>query len=301
MESPFVRHRLKSSAQRKVMQEQQRIEAAARETLQETAKDYQQFQLLLASLESDLKRLSSFPTGEPRDSIKRDELIPRYLPYVTEYRDQGEVFKNAVLVQLVIWLFDTGQIHQAIEWALFAIEQKQPMPERFNRGLQTFVADCVLDWCKMQRARGDGIEPYFSKVFQRLMEDHWPVPAAVQAKYHKQAGDLTMEAGQLQQALNFYVRAMELDPRRAKCITRINKIREKLNRVGSAADSGNVSPPAAGTLAGGVLAESQKTPESQGEPALIQNGSDTGNTDSDTINTFINTSNTYLLSGEAEI
>ena len=110
MVSPFDRHRQKSSAKRKAVKEQQRIETAARETLQETAKDYQQFQLLLASLDSDLKRLSNFPTGEPRDSIKRDELIPRYLPYVTEYREQGEVFKNPVLVQLVIWLFDAGKI-----------------------------------------------------------------------------------------------------------------------------------------------------------------------------------------------
>ncbi|AMO56564.1 phage terminase small subunit [Endozoicomonas montiporae] len=272
---------------KKAAKEQQRIEAAARETLQVTAKDYQQFQLLLASLESDLKRLSAHPTGEPRDTIKRDELIPRYLPYVTEYREQGEVFKNPVLVQLVIWFFDTGQIHQAIDWALLAIEQKQPMPERFNRSLQTFVADCVLDWSKMQKARGDGIEPYFSQVFQRLMDDHWPVPAAVQAKYHKQAGDLTMEAGQLQQALNFYVRAMELDPRRAKCITRINEIRKKLDRAESAVSSGDVSPPAVGTLAGGAQAESLETPESQGEPTLIDAGS------------FMETSEAYLQ-GEAE-
>ncbi len=142
MVSPFDRHRQKSNAVRQATEQQQRIEAAARETLQETISS---FSYWLASLESDIKRLSQFPTGEPRNKINRDELIPRYLPYVTEYREQGEVFKNPVLVQLVIWLFDTGQIHPAVEWALFPVKKKQPMPERFNRSIQTFTADCVLE------------------------------------------------------------------------------------------------------------------------------------------------------------
>ena len=147
------------------------------------------------------------------------------------------------------------------------------------------MADSVLEWCKVQKARGDGIEPYFSQVLKEMKEKHWPVPGAVRAKFYKLAGDQATDAGQLESALAFFIKAMELDPRRAKCTTRIDKIRQKLNRAESAVSPGNDSPPAAGALAGGVQAESLKTPESQGEPALTQNCGDTKNTNNDTSNT----------------
>ncbi len=136
-------------------------------------------------------------------------------------------------------------------------------------------------------SQGDGIEPYCSNVFKCLMDDQWPVPDAVRSKYQKQAGDLTMEAGQLQQALNFYVRAMELDPRRAKCITRIEAMRKKLNRAESAVSSGNDSP-AAGTLAGDVVTDDQTASESQGEPALISDA------DHSIANELVSTTREYL-------
>ena len=257
-------------AEREAAEQQQRIEVASRETLEETARDYQQFQLLLASLETDLKRLSQHPKGEPRNDIKRAELLPRYMPYVTEYLESGEAFNNPVLVNVVIWLFDTGQIDQAIKLGFQAAGQKQAMPERFNRGIHTFIADAVLEWSTLQKARGYAVEPYFSRVFQRLLDDEWPVPDVVKSKYHKQAGDLALETGQLQQALVLFVRATELDPRGAQCKTRIKNIREKLERARPAADSRpDDSTTATGTPAGGEPIDDPVTPESRGAPVLL--------------------------------
>jgi hypothetical protein len=105
-----------------------------------------------AALDQDLERLSAMKGAlAGRQLLKRDELLPKYQDYIQRYIESGLNFPNRILVQVMIWLFDTAQFDDALELADFAIEQGQQMPERFKRrDIQTFVADTVIDWAYEQ-------------------------------------------------------------------------------------------------------------------------------------------------------
>ena len=210
-----LRHQQRILQQRSEQKADERIKEAAQETIQATASEYDQFKLLESSLDKDVTRLQGLPVEE-KNRIRSEELIPVYRPYCREYLEKDEVYKNPILVRLMIWLFDVGEIHEALFWAYIAIEQKQAMPDSFKRDITTFTADKVLEFAKLQEQRGDSIEPYFSEVFQRLTEQKWPMPDAVRAKYYVKAGDHALEAGNYQQALDHFIKATELDPRRTK-------------------------------------------------------------------------------------
>ena len=84
--------------------------------------------LMNAALAEDCGRLSELNSLEARQRLKRDELLPKYLVYVQRYRESGLNHPNLVLMQVLVWLFDTEQFEQALELADFAIEQGQAMP-----------------------------------------------------------------------------------------------------------------------------------------------------------------------------
>ena len=63
-----------------------------------------------------------------------------------------------------------------------------------------------------------------------MIEDGWKVPRELIAKYHKLAGDIDMSNNQLEDAMEHFVRATEIDPVGAKCTTKINQIKKKLDK-----------------------------------------------------------------------
>ncbi|MEB7742769.1 phage terminase small subunit, partial [Escherichia coli] len=104
------------------------------------------FHLLRAELERDVARLRSIPVRGERLEFKRDILLPRWLPVAENYLADGRQYTCPVLVYCIIWLFDTGELSRALDWADTAISEGQPMPENFRSTLPAFVADTVLQW-----------------------------------------------------------------------------------------------------------------------------------------------------------
>ncbi|EMY3450581.1 terminase, partial [Escherichia coli] len=70
-----------------------------------------------------------------------------------------------VLVYCIIWLFDTGDLSRALDWADIAISEGQATPDNFRSTLPAFVADTVLQWATDNSEAGHSIEPYFSRTF----------------------------------------------------------------------------------------------------------------------------------------
>lgn len=216
---------------KKINEQQEKLaESYESESIRQTAEDYEQFQLLVNALEQDMKQLSGLAPGD-KNRIREEKLIPKYLPIATNYLESGESYRNPLLVEVIIMLLDVGLIPEALPLVFPALEQKQPMPQRFKKvNLPTFVCDNVLNWASAQLARGKTIEPDFSEVFETLLADNWKVPREVVAKFHKLCGDIHLTAGNLEDALDDFVRATEIDPTGAKCTTKINQIKKKLNR-----------------------------------------------------------------------
>ncbi|MCU7251210.1 phage terminase small subunit [Pseudomonas koreensis] len=182
--------------------------------------------LMEASLGEDLKRLSDLKNLASKQTLKRTELLPKYQDFIQRYMDSGLVMQNPVLVQVMVWLFDTEQFEDGLELADFAIEQGQEMPERFKRNVQTFVADAVIEWAFREYNAQRSPEPYLSDLLPRV-DGEWDLPEQIPSKYHKLIGMRAMEAEQWETALKHLERSTELHAK-AGNETRIAKCRKAI-------------------------------------------------------------------------
>lgn len=185
--------------------------------------------LMEASLDQDLERLSALKNLASKQSLKREELLPKYQDFIQRYMDSGLVMPNRVLVQVMVWLFDTEQFEDGLALADFAIEQGQEMPERFKRrDVQTFVADAVIEWAYAEYNAQRSPEPYLSDLLPRV-DGEWELTEQIPSKYHKLIGMRAMEAEQWETALKHLERSTELyakagnETRIAKCRKAIAK------------------------------------------------------------------------------
>lgn len=167
--------------------------------------------LMEDALAIDLERISAINSREARQQLKRDELLPKYLDYVQRYRDSGLNHANPVLMQVLVWLFDTAQFEQGLELANFAMEQGQAMPERFRRDVPTFVADELIEWAEAEHKAGRSPEPYLSDLLT-WVDGRWALFEKIPARYHKLLGIIAMEAKDWAKAITHFERATELYP-----------------------------------------------------------------------------------------
>ena len=181
-----------------------------------------------AALDQDLERLSAIKGLAGRQSLKRDELLPKYQEYVQRYCESGMNFPNRVLVQVMVWLFDTEQFEDGLELADFAMEQGQIMPERFKRDIPTFVADAVIEWAYAEHNAKRSPEPYLSNLLHRV-DGEWQLTEQIPGKYHKLVGIRAMEANDWDLALLHFERATALYPK-VGVDTRIENCRKALKK-----------------------------------------------------------------------
>jgi hypothetical protein len=165
--------------------------------------------LMEDAMAQDLERLGAIDNHGLRQLLKRDELLPKYLDYVQRYRDSGLSFPNSVVMQVLVWLFDTVQFEAGLDLANFAMEQGQPMPERFKRNVQTFVADAVIEWAEAEQKAGRSPEPYVSDLLPHVDGD-WQLTEQIPAKYHKLLGIRALDAREWTKAITHFERATEL-------------------------------------------------------------------------------------------
>jgi hypothetical protein len=165
--------------------------------------------LMEDALAVDLERIGAINSRELRQQLKRDELLPKYLDYVQRYRDSGLSFPNSVVMQVLVWLFDTVQFEAGLDLADFALEQGQAMPERFKRDVPTFVADAVIEWAEAEQKAGRSPEPYLSDLLPRV-DGEWQLTEQIPAKYHKLIGIRAMAAKEWAKAITHFERATEL-------------------------------------------------------------------------------------------
>ncbi|WP_335900138.1 phage terminase small subunit [Shewanella algae] len=143
-------------------------------------------------MDADLQALKRLERRADKVAMKRDKLLPKWLPVVDDYLSKitnGETqpYDHPVFAHCTVWLFDVGDYDSALRFAFRAIELGQPTPERIKRTWPTFVAGTVLDWAQIQAENGHSLEPYFSQVFAKVKSE-WRLPEPVTALYYKHAG-----------------------------------------------------------------------------------------------------------------
>lgn len=181
----------------------------AADALNSPANAQKHLKLMEAALAGDLERISAINSRELRQQLKRDELLPKYLDYVQRYRDSDLNYPNPVLMQVLVWLFDTVQFEAGLELALFAMGQGQKLPERFTRDVPTFVADAVIEWAEAEHKAKRSPEPYVSNLLP-LVDGEWELFERIPARYHKLLGLLAMDREDWAEAIERFDRAENL-------------------------------------------------------------------------------------------
>ncbi|MEZ6877605.1 phage terminase small subunit [Enterobacter sp. KBR-315C3_2022] len=172
--SPAQRHSARIAAER-LLRQQQALDT-------ETSLHIQ-----LVALEKDVAAAAAIESRAERMAFKRDVLLPRWMPTAQEWLDSDGANQNPVFAWCVVWLFDTGQFDQALDWADVAVALGQETPAAFGSTFPVFVADTVLSWAEAEAVEGHDVEPYFGRTLGNVMQ-HWNVYEVIKAKYVKFAG-----------------------------------------------------------------------------------------------------------------
>lgn len=110
------------------------------------------YELMMAKLHADRRRLKSVQSVERKVDVKR-ELLPDYVEYVDGVLAGGRGVHDEVLVTIMTWRIDAGDFAGALAIAGYALQHGLTMPDHFERPLATVLAeeisDCALEAIKV--------------------------------------------------------------------------------------------------------------------------------------------------------
>lgn len=226
--SPFQRHMKKARDEQAAKEKREALDLGKADVIQKSATDYNEFEVVVASVEKDQQKLEATPSGE-RDEIRKG-LVERYMGHVKAYIDSEEVYANPVLVLMVMWLIDLGRIGEALKYGFVAVAQKQEMPKQFKRNLACFLADSVFDWAKAAYKNKESVKPFFYQVYGLLNE--WPVNDAIKLKYHKFSGEMAYDSEDWKTAVLEFEKAESFEggQLKAQVGTKLDKAKNKLEK-----------------------------------------------------------------------
>jgi Phage small terminase subunit len=197
MASPAQRHAMRVSAEKASQREQHPLRHA-------TA-----YEQMLVKLAADRRTLSQIHSRE-RKAEKKRELLPFYLPWVTGVLETGTGAQDDILMTVLLWRLDAGDIPGAIEIARYALRYGLSMPEGHSRTAPYMLAEEVALAAIRARAAGQPVEvqPLLTVIEMTRNAD---MPDEVRARLHKLAGLVLRDTGKPADAMTHLQRAMQLD------------------------------------------------------------------------------------------
>lgn len=144
------------------------------------------YELMLGKLAQDKRRLSDVQSMETRAKIKA-ELLPEYEPWIQGVLEGNQGVQDDVLMTVMVWHIDAGQLFEALKIAAYAIQHKLKMPDQYKRSTAVVVAEEVADACIKDFAAGSAIP---LALLQQTIDitDGQDMPDEVKAKLYKALG-----------------------------------------------------------------------------------------------------------------
>lgn len=215
----------------KKMEQHQQPEAVAKnrqppQPVGGVIRQQQNSQLMEAAMEEDLKSLKAIRSKAHKVQLKKEQLVPKYQAFVESIMAGNKV--HAILSQFLVWLFDIADIAGAVKLADYCRLHRIPLPERFKRNLEIYIADEVLIWSELEWEAGRSPNPYFNDEFKRVVDDRDERPDELTAKYFRLAGLIAQHEKRYDDAVNCLEHAKE---RGAKVKTVLNKCRDALEKI----------------------------------------------------------------------
>lgn len=98
------------------------------------------YELMLAKLATDRRRLKDIQSIERKVDVKR-EVLPEYADYVAGALEGGRGAQDDVLMTVMVWRIDTGDYAGAMAIVEYALAHRLTMPDQYDRPLATVIAE----------------------------------------------------------------------------------------------------------------------------------------------------------------
>lgn len=201
MRSPAQRHYERVSAEL----------AAASAAPGESLAGASAYELMLAKLATDRRRLKAIQSIERKIDVKRAELLPEYVDYVAGALSGGRGAQDDVLTTVMIWRIDTGDFAGALDIARYALAHRMTLPDQYDRPLATAIAEEFAQAALTAFKLGDAFDADQLAEVMTLTRSA-DMHDQVRAKLHKALGKALQETDRTS-ALDHLRRALQLDER----------------------------------------------------------------------------------------
>lgn len=195
MTSPAQRHMMRVSASQAAQREQAPLRHA-------TA-----YEQMLVKLAEDRRTLKNIRSNE-RKAEKKRELLPFYAPWVAGVLADGRGAQDDIVMTVMLWRLDAGDIAGALEIAPYAL--KYGLTSDHRRTTPYMLVEEVALAALRLRDAGEPVELELLLTTLSLT-DGADVPDMVRARLHKVTGLTLRDAGKNADALVQFQRAMQLD------------------------------------------------------------------------------------------
>ncbi|MNT44207.1 Phage small terminase subunit [compost metagenome] len=154
------------------------------------------------------RTLKGIQSIERKIEVKRT-MLPVYQPWIDGVMQADRGGQDDVLVTVLLWTLDTGELESALPLADYVIRHGLATPDRYERSAATLIAEEVADTAiKLQEADNG---PDLSLLMRYLDLLHrCDMFDQVRAKLHKAVGRACQAEGNKPRAVEHYRRAIEL-------------------------------------------------------------------------------------------
>ncbi|MGO2242736.1 MAG: phage terminase small subunit [Halomonas sp.] len=180
----------------------------------ETPMQGEAYELMQAALFEDYRLLKSTQSMERKAEIKR-EILPKYAEYIAGALEAGQGAQDDVLMRIMLWRIDAGDLAGAIAIAKYAIKHGLTPPDQFERGTAAIIAEEVADQAlKQLDEEGVDITALLVHLIDvELLTRDADMHDQIRAKLHKALGYACRATGQLEDAQTNLERALALNDR----------------------------------------------------------------------------------------
>ncbi|MCW8965197.1 MAG: phage terminase small subunit [Candidatus Pacearchaeota archaeon] len=179
-----------------------------------------QYEIMLMQLAEHKRALKEIQSREKKAELKA-EILPDYVPYVDGVIESDIGIQDLVLMTIMVWRIDTGDLRGALEIGKYALAHDLKTPEQYNRDTATLLAEEIAEYVI---AQGEDSDVFELALITEMETRTYDMPDQVRAKIHKAIG-LSLASKNYDMAIEHLERALELDKKSG-----VTKLVEKFKR-----------------------------------------------------------------------
>ncbi|MFM5530434.1 phage terminase small subunit [Aeromonas veronii] len=166
------------------------------------------YELQLMQLRQHQQTLKSIQSIERKIDAKRT-MLPTYKPWIDGLLAADRGGQDDVLVTIMLWHLDTGDLEGAFNMADYVIRHGLNTPDQYDRTAPTLIAEEVADTAIKLQEAGTGPSYGLLSAYLELLKES-DMFDQVHAKLHKAVGRAALAKGFKEPAAEHYRRALEL-------------------------------------------------------------------------------------------